>query len=177
MSIIARLRHTFHYSSFYLYWCIVQIVGCLTLICLFFVDLYNDIDGKYLFAIELSIFIFMLLDVLIFFALFGCKFNAIIIVELALIIFSGLILMCLVLDHFKKIVEEYDSILMVTRVFIQMIRMTILGFKTSDSKKKKDLSEMNLELDGSFGEKEMENTRHSAKSFDGNMIYLGDSKV
>ena len=182
MSLLAKIRHTFHYSNCYLYWCMFQLLTCLTLICLFFVNVFNNSNQEYLFFIESTIFMFMLLDVILFFILFGCRFQPIVALEVGLVVFSGIILLSMLIEDFKKIVEEYDFVIMMLRIFIQVIRMGVLGFKTSDSKKKQEVSQMSLELnsqtlDESVHESNFSSNSKQNTSIDGNVIYYGDKRV
>ena len=146
MQWLQKARHTFHYSNCYLYWCVAQIVIVLGLISLFFVDIYNGTSTKFLFDIELAIFLFMAADLVIYFILFGCTFQGVILVEMFITLGSGVILVLLMIDHFKEVIEEYDFALMISRIFVQVIRLALLGFKTTDNRKKNQLTEFNFEL-------------------------------
>ena len=121
----------------------------------------------------------MTVDILVYFLLFGCNIRPIILLEILLIIFSGIVLLCLLIDDFKKIIEEYDFLLMVSRIFIQVFRMAVLGFKTSDNKKKQNLTQMNFELNQ---ERDSHHSNASISSkqsnpVDGEIIYYDENKV
>ena len=146
MDSIRKARKFFHYSNCYLYWCIIQIMACIMLIAAFFVCMYNNMNTFSLFFIELSVFLFMAVDLHIYFFIFGCRLKGIVIIEMGITIFSGIILCFLFLENFRKLIEQYDSALMISRLIIKVIRLSILGIKTSDTKTKKALIDIGMEL-------------------------------
>ena len=144
---IDKIRKTFYYSPCYLYWCIFQILCCLCLLSFFFIEIYLGGTKLQLFYIELTVFTFMVIDCIFFFLFLGCRFQPIFLFELFLTLLSGVILCCLLIDDLKKIIEEYDSGLMVTRIIVQCLRMCILGFKTSDGSRKQRVSKIQIKID------------------------------